>query len=73
MQQEDQWIRQVQQKYGEQLLSSLSDQSASDPSVRCRRQATLALAALLAGLAPEEGDDPPPETLALVRLLLSRS
>ncbi|CDJ62423.1 hypothetical protein, conserved [Eimeria necatrix] len=66
MQQEDQWIRQVQQKYGEQLLSSLSEQSASDTSVRCRRQATLALAALLAGLAPEEGDDPSPETLALV-------
>ncbi|CDJ46071.1 hypothetical protein, conserved [Eimeria brunetti] len=63
---EEKWTRQVQQQHGEQLMSLLSEKSADDPSVRCRRQALLALASLLSGLAPEEGEDPSPETLAFV-------
>ncbi|CDJ32767.1 uncharacterized protein EMH_0077630 [Eimeria mitis] len=61
---EEKWTQQVQQQHGGQLLSLLSERSAEDPSVRCRRQALLALASFLSGLAPEEGEDPSPETLA---------
>lgn len=57
----------MQQQHGEQLLSLLSEKSADDLSVRCRRQALLALASFLSGLAPEEGEEPSPETLAFVR------
>ncbi|CDI85590.1 hypothetical protein, conserved [Eimeria praecox] len=63
---EEKWTRQIQQQHGEQLLSLLSEKSAVDPSVRCRRQALLALASFLSGLAPEEGEEPSPETLAFV-------
>ncbi|CDJ28095.1 uncharacterized protein EMH_0037830 [Eimeria mitis] len=63
---EEKWTQQVQQQHGGQLLSLLSERSAEDPSVRCRRQALLALASFLSGLAPEEGEDPSPETLAFV-------
>ncbi|OEH77044.1 hypothetical protein cyc_04277 [Cyclospora cayetanensis] len=67
LQHDEQWSRKVQQQHGEQLLSLLSQESAADPSVRCRRQALLALAAFLSGLAPEEGEEPSPQTLAFVR------
>ncbi|XP_026191996.1 uncharacterized protein LOC34620828 [Cyclospora cayetanensis] len=66
LQHDEQWSRKVQQQHGEQLLSLLSQESAADPSVRCRRQALLALAAFLSGLAPEEGEEPSPQTLAFV-------
>lgn len=71
VQHDEQWTRGVQEKYGEQLLMLLSEGSATDQSIRCRRQALLALAAFLSGLAPEEGEDPSPETLAFVRMLPS--
>lgn len=64
---EEKWTRQVQQQHGDQLLSLLSEKSAEDPAVRCRRQALLALASFLSGLAPEDGEEPSPETLAFVR------
>lgn len=68
LQYDEEWTQGVQQQYGEPLLLLLSEASATDPCVRCRRQALLALAAFLSALAPEEGSDPAPSTLALVRL-----
>ncbi|KAL8450488.1 hypothetical protein Emag_003178 [Eimeria magna] len=59
------WTNDIRQRYGQELLILLSQASSGDQSIRCRRQALLALAAFLSGMAPDEGCDPAPEALAL--------